>query len=155
MMQGGSRPQVKVDRKLSKTGFQDVSSATTACLRIFSRCKTLGSRGKISILFDHPISNSLNILQLDHCSVDNDPVGVDDHHGHVDRPVDDFPAGDDDYDLFYDHQHDQDDLTGIKDQQLRILGVHLCCCSVCSKRSASAHRPHFLYVLPRICLLKL
>ena len=139
MMQGGSRPQVKVDRKLSKTGFQDVSSATTACLRIFSRCKTLGSRVKISILFDQPISNSLNILQLDRCSVDDDPDGDDDHRGHVDRPVNDYPGGDDDHD----HQHDQDDLTGIKDQQLRILGVHLCCCSVCSKRSASAHRPHF------------
>ena len=82
-------------------------------------------------------------IQLDHCSVDDDPVGDDDHHGHVDRPVDDYPAGDDDYDLFYDHQRDQGDLTGMKDQQLRILGVHLCCCSVCSKRSASAHRPHF------------
>ena len=98
---------------------------------------------KISILFDQPISNSLNILQHDHCSVDDDPVGDDDHHGHVDRPVDDYPAGDDDYNLLYDHQQDRDDLTGIKDQQLRILGVHLCCCSVCSKRSASAHRPHF------------
>ena len=154
MMQGGSRPQVKVDRKLSKTGFQDVSSATTACLRIFSRCKTLGSRVKISILFDQPISN-INILQLDHCSIDDNPVGDNDHHGHVDRPVDDYPAGDDDHDRFDDHQDDQDDLTGIKDQQLRILGVHLCCCSVCSKRSASAHRTHFLFVLPRICLVKL
>ena len=137
MMQGGSRPQVKVDRKLSKTGFQDVSSATTTCLRIFSRCKSLGSRVKISFWFDQSISNSLNILQLDHCSID------------------DYPAGDDDHDRFDDHQDDQDDLTGIKDQQLRILGVHLCCSSVCSKRSASAHRPHFLFIVPRICLLKL
>ena len=155
-MQGSSRPQVKVDRKLSKTGFQDVSSATTACLRIFSRCKTLGSRVKISILFDQPISN-INILQLDHCSIDDDPVGTVMMIIRVMLIV-----------LlmiillvmmiiiiFYDHQLDQDDLTGIKDQQLRILGVHLCCCSVCSKRSASAHWPHFLFVLPRICLLKL
>ena len=44
---------------------------------------------KISILFDQLISNSLNILQHDHCSVDDDPVGDDDHHGDVDRPVDD------------------------------------------------------------------
>ena len=146
MMQGGSRPQVKVDRKLSKTGFQDVSSATTTCLRIFSRCKTLGSRVKISILFDQPISN-INILQLDHCSIDDDPVGTVMMIIRVMLIV-----------LlmiillvmmiiiiFYDHQLDQDDLTGIKDQQLRILGVHLCCSSVCSKRSASAHRTHFFY----------